>query len=173
MSRRAVHALLGRRSPLLAVADQLALVAGNALLGILVARSTGMEEFARFALFQALLVLLGFLHVPLVNDPLVLRGAAGAGVPLRAALASSMRLFLPLSVAGALALAALGVGDAVLALLLVPAALLVCLCGSAGGQLSCPWRMPGFGGGRILRKKKGTCLVLFSKQTTVPPPRPL
>ncbi len=135
MSRRAVHALLGRRSPLLAVADQLALVAGNALLGILVARSTGMEEFARFALFQALLVLLGFLHVPLVNDPLVLRGAAGAGVPLRAALASSMRLFLPLSVAGALALAALGVGDAVLALLLVPAALLVCLCGSARSVL--------------------------------------
>lgn len=35
----------------------------------------------------------------------------------------------------------------------------VCLCGSTGGQLFCPCRMPGFGGGRILRKKKGTCLV--------------
>ncbi|MCD9086647.1 hypothetical protein [Stenotrophomonas sp. SY1] len=94
-----------------------------------------MEEFARFALFQSLLVLLGFLHVPLMNDPLVL-GRGGRGTALMDSLVFTVRVFAPLSVSGSLVLSMMGVAGPVESiLLLAPSVMLACLCWSARSAL--------------------------------------
>ena len=55
-----------------AIADQLCMVSANFALTILVARHSSQEEFAAFSILYSLIVLLSFLHGPLINEPLAL-----------------------------------------------------------------------------------------------------
>lgn len=136
MRRHRFRFSLGRGSPVHAIGDQLAAVAGNFLLGVVVARNSSLEEFASFSLFYAFVVLLNFLHVPLINDPLVLRVASGRNTALSKMLVATVQIFLPISIIGLSVLVVtdtLGMGDALF--LMLPAAVLSSLYWSARSAL--------------------------------------
>lgn len=104
MNRARLASLLAERSPLYAIGDQLGMVGANFILGVIVARSGTLEDFAQFGVLYALLVLLNFLHGPMLNEPLVLSSAAGGKARSRSSLRVTFLIFLP--AAGLIALAA-------------------------------------------------------------------
>ena len=136
MKWRRFRLLLGRSSPVHAVCDQLAAVSGNFLLSMLVARNSSLGEFAQFSLFYAFIVLLNFIHAPLINDSLVVASASGSRTPLITTLTTTALLFSPLSILGAGVLAVTGVSDVLDAIfLLMPTAVLSSLYWSARSAL--------------------------------------
>ena len=64
--------LLKESSPAFAIADQLAMVGGNFILCIVIARLSSAEDFGRFSVLYALVVLVNALHGPLVSEPISL-----------------------------------------------------------------------------------------------------
>ncbi|WP_152982624.1 lipopolysaccharide biosynthesis protein [Stenotrophomonas humi] len=105
-------------------------------MSMLVARNSSLEEFAQFSLFYAFIVLLNFIHAPLINDSLVVRAASGRRASLSATLTTTALLFSPLSILGVCVLAVTGVVDVVDAIfLLIPAAVLSSLYWSARSAL--------------------------------------
>lgn len=73
MNRPKPHLQIVRSdSAAFAIADQLCMVGANFVLTILVARHSSQEDFATFSILYSLVVLLSFLHGPLINEPLAL-----------------------------------------------------------------------------------------------------
>jgi hypothetical protein len=115
------QALIGRLgNGHFAVADQMAMVGGNFLMNLLLARSGAIDAFGTFSVLYALLILINAAQSALISEPLGLaREQDGAQAPVAPdGQAANLKIFLPVSVVVALyalaTLPGLGLGHGLL-----------------------------------------------------------